>query len=281
MMEDAGFLSAAAALFRYGFMQRALGACLCMSILCPMIGIFLVLRRWSLMGDTLAHASLAGAAAGLFVGRNPVLGAFVFTSACGLFVEWLRTYFRKYTELILAVALALSVGIAVTLISSGELHANADAFLFGSVLTVTNGDLALVAALTAAAVALVLRFRRELLYIAFDEEAARIAGVRVKLVNYLFALLVAAAVAVSIRIVGVLVLSSMIAMPVAAALQLRRGFLATFAASIAFSLIDGIAGLLLSYWLSAAPGGFTALASVAMLAIVMLAMRLKRLAASS
>lgn len=255
-------------MLRYSFMQNAFFVSVFLSILCPCIGIFLVLRRYSMIGDTLSHASLAGIAIGLMTGQSPVLGAFVFTSICGALIEFLRTYFKKYTDLILTIVLSLSVGTAITVISSGKLHANADSFMFGSILTVTEFDLITVLALSVISVLTLVFLYHQMVYIAFDEEAAKIAGVKVRLVNYVFSILVASAISVSIRIVGVLVLSSMIALPVATALQLGRGFRFTLIFSIVFSVIDIMVGLFTSYYLNVAPGGFTALVSVAVLVAV-------------
>jgi zinc transport system permease protein len=260
----------------YAFFQNALIISLLISVLCPCIGIFLVLRRYSMIGDTLSHASLAGVAAGLLVEVNPILGAFAFTAFCGALIEFLRGYFRKYTELILNIVLALSVGTAITIISSGKLRANANAFLFGSVLTVSRTDVYTVLALSLVSVLALVFLYDRLVYIAYDEDAARIAGVRVKAINYAFSVLVAAAIAVSIRIVGVLVLGSMIALPVATALQMERGFKATLLFSILFSVVDIMAGLFLSYFLDVAPGGFTALFSVALLLAVIATKRALR-----
>lgn len=257
-------------MFSYAFMQNAFFVSLMISVLCPCIGIFLVLRRYSMIGDTLSHASLAGVALGLLAGQSPVLGAFLFTSVCGALIEFLRNYFKKYTDLILTVVLSLSVGTAITIISSGKLRVNADSFLFGSILTVTRFDLIMVFILSAASVLALILLYHQMLYIAFDEEAAVIAGVRVKLINYVFSILVASSIAVSIRIVGVLVLSSMIALPVAAALQLKKGFRLTLIFSVLFSIVDIMSGLMFSYYLNVAPGGFTALVSVAVLLLVIL-----------
>ena len=255
----------------YGFMQNALVVSLFIAVLCPSIGIFLVLRRYSMIGDTLSHAALAGITIGLVFEQNPVLGAFVFTSLAGALIEFLRSFFRKNTDLILSIVLALCVGTAVTIISSGKLHANADSFLFGSVLTVTRFDTLMVIILSVISVLALLLLYHQLVYIAYDEEAARIAGVKVRLLNYVFSVLVASAISVTIRIVGVLVISSMIALPVAAALQLGKGFKATLVFSVVFSVVDIMLGLVLSYYLGVAPGGFTALVSVAVLVLVILA----------
>lgn len=261
-------------MLEFAFMQNALVISFCIALICPCIGIFLVLRRYSMIGDTLSHASLAGITIGLLFNHNPLLGAFVFTSICGALIEFLRNYFKKYTDLILTIVLSFSVGIAITLISSGKLHANADAFLFGSILTVTQTDMITVIILGIIAILTVVLLYNQLLYISYDEDTAKVAGVHVKLINYVFSILVAAAIAVSIRIVGILVLSSMIALPVATALQLKKGFRLTLIFSIVFSIIDILLGLFLSYYINVAPGGFTALVSVLVLIVVLVGKRL-------
>jgi zinc transport system permease protein len=233
-----------------------------------------------MIGDTLAHASLAGVTIGLMTNQNPILGAFVFTSICGALIEFLRGYFKKYTDLILTIVLSLSVGTAITLISSGKIHANADAFMFGSILTVTRFDILMVLFLSALSGLTLVFLYHQMIYIAYDEEAAKVAGVRVKLINYVFSILVASAISVSIRIVGVLVLSSMIALPVATALQLGKGFKLTLIFSVVFSFIDIMLGLFISYYVNVAPGGFTALVSVAVL-ILVLAVKKLRIGVSS
>lgn len=260
-------------MLQYGFMQNALLVSLAISVLCPCIGVFLVLRHYSMIGDTLAHASLAGVTMGLLFDRSPILGAFLFTSVCGALIEFLRRYFKKYTDLILTIVLSLSVGVAITLISSGKLHANADSFLFGSILTVTPLDRIMVMALSAVSLLALIFLYHPLVYIAYDEEAAKVAGVKTGAVNYVFFILVAAAISVSIRIVGVLVLSSLIALPVATAMQLEGGFRRTLLLSVLFSAVDVLSGLILSYYLNVAPGGFTALIAVAVLAAVLIGKR--------
>ena len=260
-------------IFQYEFMRNAFFISICISVLCPCIGIFLVLRRYSMIGDTLSHASLAGITIGLLLNQNPILGAFLFTSACGALIEFLRAYFKRYADLILPIVLALSVGTAITIISAGKLHVNAESLLFGGILTVSTADIIMVLSLSALSVLALAFLYHQLLYIAYDEDAAKVAGVRVELINYIFSVLVASAISVSIRIVGVLVLSSMIALPVATALQLNRGFRLTLVFSVLFSFIDIMLGLFLAYYLDVAPGGFTALVSVAVLAAVLVGKR--------
>lgn len=257
-------------MLRYAFMQNAFIVSFFIAILCPAIGLFLVLRRYSLIGDALSHSSLAGVTLALASGINPILGAFIFTSAAGALIEVLRTYFKAYSDLILSIVLSLSVGIAITLISSGIVHANAEAYLFGSVLTVSVHDTAAVIALSLSALVSLFFMYHKMVYIALDEDIAKIIGIRVKIINYIFSIVIAAAISVSLKIVGMLVLSSMIALPAAAALQLKTGFKKTLFFSILFSIIDIMAGLVFSYYLNVAPGGFTALVSVALLLAVII-----------
>lgn len=255
-------------MFQYSFMQNAFMISILISILCPCIGFFLVLRRYSMIGDTLAHSSLAGVSIGLLFDKNPIMSAFIFTSICGVLIEFLRDYFKKYAELILVIVLSLSVGIAITLMSSGKLNANVNSFLFGSVLTVSKDDLYVVLGLCIVSAITLVFLYNKLVIIVFDEEAAKIARVNVKLINYIFSILVAATISVSMRIVGVLVLSSMIALPVATAMQLGKGFKSTLVYSILFSVIDILASLFISYYINCSPGGITALISVVLLALV-------------
>lgn len=263
-------------MFEFAFMQRALIASLAMAVLCPIIGIFLVLRRTSMIGDALAHASLAGVAGALAAGINPVAGAFVFSSACGVLIEFLRKRFENAGDLILTIVLALSVGAAATLITSGSVPQRAENFLFGSVLTVTDEDIASIAAILVAALGFLWRKFDTLVAMAYDEEAVRAAGVGTAGLRYAFALLTAAAVSAAIPAAGVLTISAMIALPVATALQLGGGFLKTLLAAEAVSLFNAVAGLVLAWEFDAAPGGLTALTAVAVLAVVMLAGRLRR-----
>lgn len=261
-------------MLQYSFIQNAIIVSIMIAILCPCIGIFLVVRRYSMIGDTLSHSSLAGVSIGLFIGRNPIISAFLFTSLCGALIEFLRRYYKKYTDLILSIVLSLSVGIAITIISSGKLKAKADAYLFGSILTVSKTDIITVFILSMITILVIIFLYHQLLYISYDEEAARIVGVRVQLINYIFSILVASCIAVSVRIVGVLVLSSMISLPVATAIQLEKGFKTTLFASISFSIFNIMTGLFLSYYINVAPGGFTAVVSVIVLLLVIIFKRI-------
>lgn len=262
-------------MLEYSFMQNALMAGVLISILCPSVGVFLVLKRYSMMGDTLSHASFAGIALGLILGFNPVICAFIFTSICGLLIEYLRNYYSKYAELAMSIVLTLSVGIAIILISTGKSGANVNSFLFGSILTVTKSDLYIIALLSVVCYIMLITLYNKLLYITFDEQGAYVSGVKVRLINYLFTLLVGATISVSIRVMGILVISSMIVIPVATALQLNKGFKSTLIYSIIFGFTDILLGLISSYYINSAPGGTIAVTSVIILLLVLIYKKFK------
>ena len=252
------------------FMQNAFMAGFIISILCPFIGLFIVLRRYSMIGDTLSHSSFAGVAIGLVIGVNPLLSAFLFTSICALVIEFLRNYYKKYAELVMSIVLTLSLGIAIILISSGKASAKVDSFLFGSILTVTKSDIVLMAVAGGICLIALLFLYNKLIYITFDETGAKTIGINVKLINYIFTLLVGATISLSIRVLGILVVSSIIVVPVATAMQLKQGFTKTLILSIVFGFLDVMLGLVLSYYINSAPGGTIALMSVIMLLLTLI-----------
>lgn len=263
-------------LLHLSFMQNALIASILISILCPSIGVFLVLKRYSMVGDTLAHASFAGVAIGLVFGFSPIIISFVFTTFCAILIEVLKNYYKQYSDLILPIVLTFSVGIAITLTSSGRAQGNIESFLFGSILTVSKSDLYTILILSIICVVLLYLFYEKLVYITFDEDGAKISQINVKLINYILSVLTGAAISVSIRIIGILVVSSMIAVPVATAMQLNKSFKSTLVFSVIFGFIDVIVGLISSYYLNCAPGGTIALTSVFVLILTLLFKAIRR-----
>lgn len=261
-------------MFELGFMQNAFAAGFIVSILCPFIGIFIVLRRYSMIGDTLSHSSFAGVAIGLVLGVSPLLTAFIFTSICAIVIEYLRTYYKKYAELVMSIVLTLSLGIAIILTSSGKATAKVDSFLFGSILTVTISDIVLIGIVGAICLITLIVIYDKLIYVTFDEIGASTSGINVKLINYIFTLLVGATISLSIRVMGILVVSSIIVVPVATAMQLKKGFNKTLLFSIFFGFIDVMVGLVLSYYMNSAPGGTIALTSVIVLIVTLISKRI-------
>ena len=257
-------------MFQLDFMQNAFMAGFIISILCPFIGLFLVLRRYSMIGDTLSHSSFAGVAIGLVIGVNPLITAFLFTTLCAIIIELLREYYKKYAELVMSLVLTFSLGIAIVLISSGKASAKVNSFLFGSILTVSSEDILLILIVGIICLIALIFLYNKLIYITFDEEGAKTSGIKVKLINYIFTILVGATISMSIRVMGILVISSIMIVPVATAKQLKKGFKTTLLSAIAFGIFDIMVGLGLSYYINSAPGGTIALTSVFTLIIVII-----------
>lgn len=257
-------------MFQLPFMQNAFMAGLMISILCPFIGLFLVLRRYSMIGDTLSHSSFAGVAIGLVLGVNPLITAFLFTTLCAIIIELLREYYKKYAELVMSLVLTFSLGIAIVLISSGKASAKVNSFLFGSILTVSSEDILLILLVGFICLLALIFLYNKLIYITFDEEGAKTSGIKVKLINYIFTILVGATISMSIRVMGILVISSIMIVPVATAMQLKKGFKPTLLFAIAFGIFDIMVGLGLSYYINSAPGGTIALTSVFTLILVII-----------
>lgn len=260
-------------MFEFDFMRNAFMAGVVVSVLCPIIGLFIVLRRNSMIGDTLSHSSFAGVAIGLVFGVNPIISAFLFTTICAVIIEFLRGYYKKYAELVMSIVLTLSLGIAIILISTGKANANVNSYLFGSILTVSKSDLLIIATAGIICLLILKVIYNKLIYITFDEEGAKTAGINVKFINYLFTILVGATISLSIRIMGILVISSIIVVPVATSMQLKKNFNKTLILSVLFGLIDILLGLVLSYYFNSAPGGTIALTSVIVLVITLLLKR--------
>jgi zinc transport system permease protein len=247
----------------YAFMQRAYLSGLVVAVICPTIGIYLVLRRLSMIGEMFAHVSLAGVALGMLARIYPLGIALSISLLAAAALETLRRSYRVFTDLAIAIIISAGVSLAVILISlSRAFNADLFSYLFGSVIAISRQDLTLITAVGCAVVLLVSLFQKELFYIAFDEEAARASGVRVDLVNFLFMAATALTIAVSMRVVGMLLVSSLITVPVAAALQVGRSFRATVLFSYAFALLSVVFGLFFSYHANLAPGGSIVMTSV-------------------
>ncbi|WP_040212274.1 metal ABC transporter permease [Clostridium polynesiense] len=254
-------------MFEYEFMQNAFMAGFLVALLSPTVGLFIVLKRYSMIGDTLSHSTFAGVAIGLVLGYNPLIVAFIYTTLCAVIIEFLRNYYKRYAEMVMSIILTFSLGIAIMLVSSGKASANINSFLFGSILTVTKSDIIMIAAVTIISFLLIGILYDKLIYVTFDEEGSGTLGVQVKLINYIFTIMVGAAISVSIRVMGILVISSVMIVPVATALQFKQGFKRSLIISIIIGLIDIMSGLVLSYMLDTAPGGTIAVISVIVLII--------------
>jgi zinc transport system permease protein len=243
-------------LFQYDFMIRAFIAGVAVALVAPTIGTFLVVRRYSLMADTLAHVSLVGVAIGLVTKTQPVLIAIIAAIIAAIGIEKLRGTKRVFGESILALFLSGSLAIASVIISAaGGFNMSLLNFLFGSITTVTQLDVFVITAMSLIILLTIIIFFNKFFLVSFDEELARTDGIRAKAYSTLLVVLAAVTVALSMRIVGVLLIGALMVIPVITAIQFSRGFRATILLSVAISLIAVVVGLLVSYYFSLASGG--------------------------
>lgn len=257
-------------MLQYTFMQKALLVGLLVGTLCPTIGLFLVLRRLSMVGDTLAHVSLAGVLLGMFWNLSPLPVALALSALVSLFLEKLRGFFKYYGEISLAVVMASGLGTAVILMGiTRSSDASLASILFGSIITLQNQDIILIGLLSLASYSLLFLYYRELFFITFDEEGARLAGIKVDLFAHLLLMMAAMVIAVGLRIVGALLVSSLMVIPVATGLILKQGFKRTLIWSNLFGLLTVLIGLTTSFYLDLAPGGTIVLTSVLILLFVL------------
>lgn len=258
-------------IFSYGFMVRAFIAGLIVAATVPVVGSFLVARRYSLIADSLAHVSLAGVGAGLLLGIAPVAVAVPVAIVGAILLEWLRQNRKISGEISLAIL--MSAGLALAVVLAGLAHnVNVDftSYLFGSIATTTPADI-IILLVAATATLLVVGFNyRAFLHIAFDEDGARIAGYKVRLLNYVLAAVTAVVVVLSLRIVGGLLMSALLVMPVITASQFARSFAQTIILAIAVAAIAVVAGLVIAFYAGIAAGGAIVLSALTLLVIAML-----------
>lgn len=256
-------------IFQYTFMQRAFITGILIAIITPCIGVVVVLKRLSMTGDALSHNSLAGVAAGLAFGINPILGAVFFSIAAAFGIEKIRKSFPKYSEIAIAIIMSTGIGLAGILSGFVKNSANFNSFLFGSIVAISDFELYMVIALSIVVILAFSLLFKELFYMTFDEESARLAGIPLKTVNFVFTLLTAVTISVSARTVGTLVISSLMVLPVATAMQIAKSYKQTVAFSVLFALFFMISGLFISYYADFKPGGTIVLVGVLTLICVL------------
>lgn len=262
-------------MFEYDFMQRAFIAGIIIAILASISGTFVVLRRYSLIGETLAHSALLGVAVGLVAEFNPLWSAVLFALFAAWLIEYLRSAFSLYSDAVLAILLSGSLASAVIIVSLGGAFNNSlFSYLFGSILAVSNDDIMVIAVFGAISLFLLLLFSKEFYFIAYDEEVAKTSGIKVDVLNFLLVSVVAIIIALSIRVVGSLLISALMIIPTIAALRFRVGFLKTVLISLVIALVSVFAGMTLSFHFSL-PSGATIVLCVLFIFILSLVINRK------
>lgn len=252
-------------MFQYAFMQKAFLVGILLAVIIPLIGVIVVLKRLSMVGDALSHTSLAGVALGLILGINPIIGAIVVCIFAAFSIEQIRKKFPRYAEI--SISIIMSVGIGLASILSGFIEDGAafNSFLFGSIVAITDTEVALVLLVTVIVVTVFLLLYKELMFITFDEQGAVLAGVPVGKINFVVTLLTAITVSVAARSVGALMVSSLMVIPVACAMQIANSYKKTVIYSVLFAIGFTVVGLVLSYYFNLKPGGTIVLTGVVVL----------------
>ena len=257
-------------IFQYDFMVRALIAASIVGLICPLMGMFIVLRKLSLIGDSLSHIALSGIAASTIFNGNPIIGSLIASSLAAIIIDRLRSSLKEYADLSIAIIMALGVGISGILMSASNVNFDLFSFMYGSIATVTKEDITIIM-ITAIIVLLFINlFFKELVYITFDEESAKLSNIPVKMINIIFMILVAASITMTLRIVGVLLVSSLIAIPVATSLRVAKSFRQSIFYSILFGEISILSGVILSFYMDVAPGAIIVIVSILQLILVSL-----------
>jgi len=257
-------------MFEYEFMQRAFIAGLFIAVLASISGTFIVLKRYSLMSETLAHSALVGVAVGLVAGYNPLWVAVFVAILSAWLIEYLRSTFTLYSDAILSIILSGSLALAVIIVSlGGSFNNSLFSYLFGSILSVSYQDVFTIVSFGSFSLLLLLLFSKELYFISYDEEVAQTSGIKVKFLNFLLVTVVAIIIALSIRVVGSLLIGALMVIPTAAALQYRVGFRNTMLISLFFAVVSVVLGMSISYYFSL-PSGATIVLIVISLFVISL-----------
>lgn len=254
----------------FGFMQRALVSGIAIAILCSVVGLFLVLRRYSLFGDAIAHSSFGGIAAGLLIGIYPLWTAYVVSIFSALVITKIRQKFDISGEAAVAVLLSSGIAVGLILISlAGGFTVDIFSFLFGSILLVNVQDTIVVLGLTGSVLIVILLLYRQLLYSTFNEEQAKVSGIPVEKINYLIVFIAGITVVTSIQLVGILLISALFVIPNVTAIMYGRSFKQTALLSIIFAVSSVIAGIMTSYVFDITPAGTIVLFSISILGVSM------------
>lgn len=256
-------------IFQYSFMIRAFLAGLMIAIIAPLIGNFLVVRRFSLIADTLSHVALSGVAIGLLLKTQPLIVTIIVTTLAAISIEKLRTSKNIPGEAVLAMFLPGGVALSIVLISvANGFNANLFSYLFGSITTVTETDLWLTLGLGILTLSTIVMFYKKLLFASFDEESAKVSGIPVGFINTILIILTAITVSLSMRVVGILLIGALMVIPVVTGMQLSRSFLQGIYYSLGFALVAVVIGLFVSYYFNLPAGGAIVLLSLGIFGLV-------------
>ncbi|BDM67408.1 ABC transporter [Streptomyces nigrescens] len=257
-------------ILNYAFMQRALIAALIVGITAPAIGIYLVQRRQALMGDGIGHVALTGVGLGFLLNQSPVWVATAVAVAGSVVMELIRWYGKTRGDLALAMLFygGMAGGVMLMNLSDAGSNANLGTYLFGSITTVSPQDMTTIYVLAALVLAITVGLRRQLFAVCQDEEFARVTGLPVRLLNLLIAVTAAVTVTVAMRVVGLLLVSALMVIPVAAAQQISRSFAVTFSVAVAIGVAVTLTGTTTSYYVDVPSGATIVLFAIGLFVVL-------------
>lgn len=252
-------------LLQFDFMQRALIAALLVGLAAPAIGTFIVQRRLALLGDGIGHVALTGVALGFLTGTAPVLTAVAVSVLGAVAIELVHARGRTSGDVALALLFygGIAGGVLLISLAPGGSNATLMSYLFGSISSVSTQDVWVIGLLAAAVLGMVALFGRELYVLCQDEEVARASGLPVRFLSLLIAVTAALTVVIAMRVVGLLLVSALMVVPVATSQQLTRGFRSTMALSMLFGMISTVGGLTSSFYIEVPPGAIIVIVALA------------------
>lgn len=255
-------------IFAFQFMQYALLGTAITGLTAPALGIYLVQRRLSLIGDGIGHVALTGVGIGVLMHKSPVLLATIVATLGAILVEIIRERSRTSGDIALAILFYGGISGGVFLVALSPTGANLSSYLFGSPLTISNADMATIIVLGAAVLAVTLGLRPWLFAVCQDEEYAKVAGLPVRTLNVVMAVTTAVTVTTAMRSIGLLLVSALMVVPVATAQLVTRGFGTTMALSMVLGLASGVAGIVISGPSDTAPGATVVLIAIGLFLVV-------------
>ena len=242
-------------MLEFAFMRKALLSGFLLSIMIPIIGIVMVNRKTSMIGDALSHTALAGVGMGLILGFDPLLGSAIVCVVAAFLIEFIRKKFPQYGDMATAVIMSTGLGIAAILSDFAPGGNSFDSYLFGSISSITTADLINTSIVFVLVLILSISRYAALLAIAIDPNTARLSGVRVRAMDAVFTLLSAITIALSVKIIGALMVTSLIVLPVATSLIVAKSYKQTFFITIGLGIIYMMVGIISSYTFDIKPGG--------------------------
>ena len=271
-------------LIQYGYLSNALTACVLSGITCGVIGTYVVCRRMVFLAGGITHASFGGLGIAFYLGANPIAGALIFAVLSALGIEWAgnRGRIREDSAIGIIWSVGMAVGALFMSLRPGYTSGDLSAYLFGSIVTVTDSDVAALAALTAVIIAGALLWLRPVMYTAFDRDFARSRGIPTRVISYLMAALVAVTIVLSIRIMGIVLLISLVTMPVVIVNTLSRSYRTIALTAPLVAVAGNVAGLIASYNFEVPPGAaiiFTLTLTLILVKLVSLRSKKQRAAA--